>query len=116
MTTGEVSGRYDRSLNGLIKAISDLVHRQRERRAALARFHSYVDPRMIAYVLSDPEAQRSLPKAGTVEFVVALVGDDDLGRLPGDLAEAVAVLRAEDAWVETVGSLLYATFGAFPDR
>jgi hypothetical protein len=102
---------------GLLDAISQHVRRRRERRNAAKRFRSYVDPALVDYVVSNPPAEMPPPEKREVEFILAIVGDDDLERLPRLLCESVDVFKAGGARIESVtGSLVLGTFGLFPSR
>ena len=91
--------------------------RQSRDRQNIKRSRSYVDPALVDYLLSNPDAASPPPRQVHVEFLIALVADDDLSQLPAYLAEATKVLRDAGAWLDSVsGSLLFATFRTFPQQ
>jgi hypothetical protein len=93
---------------GLLDAIGRWVRGVRAQR----RFSSYVTPALVEQILSSPAA--SAPDRLEIEFVLALVEDDDLGRLPELLGQAAGAIREAGGHVDGVsGSLLLATFGVF---
>ena len=102
---------------GLFETISRRVRQRRERRDAVKRFRSYVDPALVEHVLSNPPAEMPPPETREIEFVLAIVDDRNLGRLPELLCAAVDVLKAGGALVDSMsGSLVLGTFGLFPLR
>jgi hypothetical protein len=93
----------------------DHIRRRRRHREIKQGLKGYADPRLVKYIESHPEAERTAPRACEVEFVLVLIADENLEQLWETLHQVVGVFHESKAWVECAsGSLLLATFGTLP--
>jgi hypothetical protein len=102
---------------GLLDTIGQHFRRRRERRDAAKQFRALVDPALVEYIRSDSLTAMPAPEVRDVEFVLVIVDDDRLDRLPQLLGVALEVLKAGGAMVDSVsGSLVLGTFGLLGHR
>ena len=93
---------------GLIHFIRDFVEWRRMQR----RFRSYCDPKLTSAVLEDPSAAFGQPKRMELDFVLALLKDEDLESIPAQLEASVAAIRRHSGLVLTLeGPIVFAVFG-----
>jgi hypothetical protein len=100
----------------LFNAIVAGVCGWRQRKRVANRFSDYVDPALVEYVMSHPEDFTAEQRETQIDFVVALLDDDDLSCLPRLLSDAIVALRNAHGHADLIGSLVFATFGTFPIR
>src|SRR5262249_37215080 len=109
--TGELQQEFRMGLFATIRR----HFRRREQPSMAAR--SYVDPALVGYVGSNRESASLPRREGKIEFLLALIDENDLARLPELFEQAVTVLRDAGGWPESFGgSLVFATFGTLPRR
>jgi hypothetical protein len=82
------------------------------RRRTVGRFSSYVDRRMVDYIIDHPDEATEPPAPSTIDYVLALVRDDDLHGVPELLDEIARLARAHGCLIEFLASpLVFLTFG-----
>jgi hypothetical protein len=93
---------------GLIHFIREFVEWRRMQR----RFRSYCDPKLTLAVLEDPSAAFEPPQRMELDFALALLQDQGLETIPGQLAASVAAIRKHSGLVLTLdGPIVFAVFG-----
>ena len=100
---------------GLFNAIFISIRERRERKSLIRRLSKYIDPALADRIVSHPETvTTAAPRESQVNFVVALVSDDDLSCLPRLLKDVIISVRNANGHLNLTGSLVFATFGTLP--
>lgn len=91
----------------------DFIRGRLARRRIVRAFGSYVDAATVQKILDNRDLPLDPPSSRTIDFVLALVRDEELDAIPGLLVGIVALAWAHRGFPDSVtGPLVLVVFGA----